>query len=52
MFEPGDPYEKFIRFNAERREYGPGDVEEQVRTRVELARKFEPHRFERTGPTA
>ncbi len=50
MFEPGDPYEKFIRFNAERREYGPGDVEEQVRTRVELARKFEPHRFERTRP--
>ena len=39
-----------FRFNAERGEYGPGDVEEQVRQRVELARRFEPHEFERTRP--
>jgi PAS domain S-box-containing protein len=36
-----------VRYNAERGEYGPGDVEELVRERVELARRFEAHRFER-----
>ncbi len=41
------PFENFIRYNAERGEYGPGDVEEQVRERVELAKQFKPHRFER-----
>jgi len=40
----------FIRYNAERGDYGPGDVDEQVRSRVELARRFEPHRFERERP--
>ena len=39
-----------IRFNAQRGEYGPGDPEEQVRSRVELAAQFQPHRFERTRP--
>ncbi len=43
----GTPFEAFIRFNALRGEYGPGDVEEQVSKRVELARKSEPHCFER-----
>ena len=37
-----------FRFNAERGEYGPGDVEEQVRVRVETAQEFEAHKFERT----
>ena len=50
MFKPSDPYAKFIRYNAERGEYGPGDIEELVRSRVELTRKFEPHRLERTRP--
>ncbi len=49
-FHPGDPFEKYIRFNAERGEYGPGDIEEQVRERVELARKFTPHQVERVRP--
>ncbi len=49
-FHEGDPFEAFIRFNAERGEYGPGDVDEQVRERVELAKRFEPHRFERVRP--
>jgi light-regulated signal transduction histidine kinase (bacteriophytochrome) len=39
-----------IRFNAQRGEYGPGDPEEQVRSRVELAAQFQPHRIERTRP--
>jgi diguanylate cyclase (GGDEF)-like protein/PAS domain S-box-containing protein len=40
----------FIRYNAERGDYGPGDAEEQVRTRVELARRLKPHHFERDRP--
>ncbi|MHA1528833.1 MAG: PAS-domain containing protein, partial [Alphaproteobacteria bacterium] len=57
MFE--FPEEKFgrgfsmadaFRLNAERGEYGPGDIEEQVRERMELSRKFLAHRFERTRP--
>ena len=43
----GAPFADMIRYNAERVEYGPGDVDEQVRERVELAKKFEPHAFER-----
>jgi PAS domain S-box-containing protein len=49
-FARGFHMEEAFRFNAERGEYGPGDVEEQVRQRVELARRFEPHAFERTRP--
>ncbi len=49
-FRPGDAFEKFIRYNAERGEYGPGDVERLVRERVEVAKRFEPHCFERTRP--
>ena len=46
----GAPFEDFIRFNAERGEYGSGEVEELVRRRVELARQSVPHRFERSRP--
>ncbi|MDF1774514.1 MAG: PAS-domain containing protein [Rhizobiaceae bacterium] len=46
----GTPFEQFLRFNAERGEYGDGDVEEMVAQRVELAKKFEPHCFERKRP--
>ena len=47
---PGTPFEAFMRFNAERGEYGPGDVEELTRQRVEAAKRFEPHRFTRERP--
>ncbi len=43
----GVAFEDFIRFNALRGDYGPGDVDEQVQTRVDFARKFEPHRVRR-----
>ena len=42
--------EAALRFNAERGDYGPGDVDEQVRERLDLARKFEAHQFERERP--
>lgn len=50
QFKSGAPFASFIRFNAERGEYGPGDVDEQVRERVERANKLESHYFERTLP--
>ena len=46
----GAPLESFIRYNAERGEYGPGEVETQVRERIELARCFQPHVRERARP--
>ncbi|WP_417206190.1 PAS-domain containing protein [Antarctobacter sp.] len=45
---PGASFEDTIRHLAERGEYGPvGDLETFVRTRVEIARAFEPHYMER-----
>ena len=51
LCQPGVAFEKLARFNAERGEYGPGDVEEMIRARAEIARQFKPHRFERTRPS-
>ena len=51
MFEGRLPsFEEVMRFNAERGEYGPGNVDEQVAERVERARKAMPHHFQRTRP--
>ena len=50
MGELGRPLAEFFRFNAERGDYGPGDVEEQVEERMALAAKAEPHCFERVRP--
>lgn len=50
LIKVGTSLEEAFRYNAERGDYGPGDVEEQVRERLELARRFEPHQFERTRP--
>ena len=49
-FKPGDPFEIFVRYNAERGEYGPGDVETLIKERVDLAKQFKPHHFERERP--
>lgn len=38
-----------IRYPARRGEYGPGDPEDLVAQRVELAKRFQPHRFERAA---
>ncbi|MFW9612225.1 MAG: PAS-domain containing protein [Fluviibacter sp.] len=46
----GADFESFIRYNAERGEYGDGDTEAQIHMRVEAARDFQPHNFERTRP--
>src|SRR3546814_18277087 len=39
--KPGTPFSKFVRWNVEHGEYGPGDVEEMVVLRVGLARRME-----------
>ena len=43
-------FEDLVRIPALRGEYGPGDPDEQVRERRELALRFEPHNFERARP--
>jgi PAS domain S-box-containing protein len=50
MVRVGTPFEDFARFNAERGEYGPGDVDTLVRQRVAAARSFQPHYVERARP--
>ena len=47
---PGTPLDVAFRINAERGEYGPGDIEAQINERLELARKFEAHEFIRERP--
>lgn len=47
LCRPGTPVDAIYRFNAERGEYGPGDVEQMVEERVALAMRFLPHRLER-----
>ncbi len=52
LFEPERPtFERFIRFNAERGEYGEGDVDVIVAGILARARApAQPHRLERTRP--
>lgn len=51
VMKPGISLEQVFRFNAQRGEYGPGDVEGQVRERMALAAKMQPHQFQRTRPS-
>jgi signal transduction histidine kinase/CheY-like chemotaxis protein len=46
----GAPFESFMRYNAERGEYGTADPDRAVADRVAAARSFAPHQFERTRP--
>lgn len=50
MARVGTPFADFVRYNAERGEYGEGNVEEIVAERVRLARQFKPHYMERARP--
>ncbi|GHD55992.1 hypothetical protein GCM10017083_35540 [Thalassobaculum fulvum] len=49
-FGIGTPFEDFIRYNAERGDYGEVDVDAYVAGAVAAARRFEPHLVERTRP--
>lgn len=46
----GTPFEDYMRYNAQRGEYGPGDAEAQVAERVARALRFERHDTERIRP--
>ena len=46
----GRPFEDFVRYNAERGEYGPGAVEGLVAERLARARQFTAHYLERPRP--
>ena len=48
--KPGTPLAAFFRYNAERGEYGPGDVEQLVEERLARAKQFQAHCFQRTRP--
>jgi len=45
--KPVVKFEDFIRFNAARGEYGPGNREQQIAAIVARARDFKPHKVER-----
>jgi PAS domain S-box-containing protein len=46
----GAEFASFIRFNAVRGEYGPGDADALTAERIDKARRFEKHRFDRERP--
>jgi PAS domain S-box-containing protein len=50
MARNGASFEAFVRYNAERGDYGPCDVEAKVNELVTLAKNFKPHRITRTRP--
>ena len=51
LFAHGMPtLEDLFRFNAERGEYGPGDVEEQIAHRMDLVERGVAHEYERERP--
>lgn len=50
LAQPGTSLEEFFRYNAERGEYGEGDLDQHVQDRMTLARRMEPHDFERSRP--
>jgi PAS domain S-box-containing protein len=47
---PGAPLADLVRYNAQRGEYGPGDIEHHVRERIAAARISAPQTFRRTRP--
>ncbi len=50
FIRPGTTFEQINRFLAEKGDFGPGDPAELTAERVERARRFEDHYFERTRP--
>ncbi|MBF0374336.1 MAG: PAS-domain containing protein [Alphaproteobacteria bacterium] len=50
LAKPGTHFSAFMRYNAERGEYGPGDPDEMTAERVRQAQSFQPHFFERLRP--
>jgi diguanylate cyclase (GGDEF)-like protein len=49
-FSIGENLEHIFRYRAKQGEYGEGDVEEIVKSKIGLARQFQPHSYEHTRP--
>ena len=50
LSQPGTPFSAFVRHSAERGDYGPGDIEAQIRERLIRVQSGQPYRLERTRP--
>ena len=50
LLQVGLPFAVLFDYNARRGEYGPGEPETLVAERIDLARQFQSHSFERTRP--
>ncbi|MBL8438036.1 MAG: PAS-domain containing protein [Zoogloeaceae bacterium] len=50
MVRVGTPFEDFVRYNAQRGEYGEGEVDRLVAERMRAVRAFQPHYTERARP--
>ncbi|MCP5420490.1 MAG: PAS-domain containing protein [Gammaproteobacteria bacterium] len=50
LAQVGTPFAAFIRYNVDRGEYGPGDQQSQFEQRIQQARAFQSHCFERVRP--
>ncbi len=50
LLKVGMPFEDLVRFNAQRGEYGEGDLDALIAERMAAARSFQPHYTERTRP--
>jgi signal transduction histidine kinase/CheY-like chemotaxis protein len=50
LIQVGTPFESVIRYNATCNEYGDGDVELQIRQRVDAAHSFQPYAIEHVRP--
>ncbi|MBT7952967.1 MAG: PAS domain S-box protein, partial [Gammaproteobacteria bacterium] len=48
--QEGTPYAQFMRYDADRGEFGPGEPDDIVREKIETAKRFEAHEFERQRP--
>lgn len=50
LLEEGQPFERFMRYDVERNEFGEGDPEEIFERKVREAHNFVQHEFERQRP--
>ncbi|MEH6494554.1 MAG: PAS-domain containing protein [Pseudomonas marincola] len=50
LAKAGTPLRQFMEYNAQRGEYGTGDVDQMIEERMALAWKFEAHKMERVRP--
>lgn len=50
LAHPGTPFSAFARHNAERGDYGPGDINDLVASKIQTVATLKPHHYERERP--